>query len=40
MLPDKKSMATRSRACAVRKARQVDDGRGEGRCLKFLKGHR
>ena len=33
MLPDKKSMATRSRACAVRKARQVDDGRGEGRCM-------
>ena len=31
MLPDKKSMATSSRACAVRKARHVGDGRGDVR---------
>ena len=31
MLPDKKSMATSSRACAVRKVRHVGDGRGDVR---------
>jgi hypothetical protein len=29
----KKSMATSSRACAVRKVRQVGDGRGDVRCM-------
>ena len=29
----KKSMATMSRACAVRKARHVGDGRGDVRCM-------
>ena len=33
MLPDKKSIATSSWACAVRKARHVGDGRGDGRCM-------
>jgi len=38
MLPDKKSIATSSWACAVRKARHVGDGRGDGRCmLSFAK---
>ena len=38
MLPDKKSIATSSRACAARKARHVGDGRGEDRCmLSFAK---
>ena len=33
MLPDKKSMATSSRACAVRKVRHVGYGRGDSRCM-------
>jgi hypothetical protein len=36
MLPDKKSAATISRACATRNARHEGEGRGKVRCMYLL----